>query len=262
MAMCPATIGSLPRHGATLKVFDDQRSLSRAAADEIVRVARGAVAQRGRFSIALSGGPAPRPVFELLADEREPFRDQFPWRQTHFFWGDERHVPPDDAESNYRLAYDKMLSKVPVPEENVHRVRAELPDPYDAAELYEMSLRDFFVLVDGEFPHFDLMWQGLGANGHTASLFPGTSALGECRRIVVATWIEKLQAHRITMTYPVLNRAANVLFVVSGSEPADALNQVLFGPQLSVPLPAQLVAPTEGRLTWLVDGKAASRLPQ
>jgi 6-phosphogluconolactonase len=257
-----STAERIPRNGARLKIFADQVGLAHAAAEEVTTTAVAAVEQSGRFTIALSGGPAPAPVFELMADEREPFRDRFPWKQTHFFWGDERHVPPHDKESNYRLAYDKMLSKVPVPEDNVQRIRGELPDAHEAAELYEMTLRDFFVLADGEFPRFDLMWQGLGANGHTASLFPGTSALGERRRMVVATWVEKLQAHRITMTYPVLNRAANVLFVVSGSEPADALNQVLFGPQLSVPLPAQLVAPMNGHLTWLVDSKAASRLPQ
>jgi 6-phosphogluconolactonase len=249
-----------PRNNARLEIFADQAALAHAAAEELTATALAAVEQSGRFTIALSGGPAPEPVFELLADKQETFRDRFPWQQTHFFWGDERHVPPQDRQSNYRLAHDKMLSQVPVPEENVHRIRAEIPDADEAADLYEAKLRAFFQALDNGFPVFDLMWQGLGANGHTASLFPGCSALAERRRAVVATWIEKLQAHRITMTLPVLNCARKVLFVVSGTEPADALNQVLFGPQLSVPLPAQLVAPHRGSLLWLVDSQAGSRL--
>ncbi len=250
-----------PRHGARLTVYPDPVGLSRAAAEEIVSAARSAVGETGRFTIALSGGPAPGPVFDLLADEHEPFRERFPWDRTHFFWGDERHVPPDSSESNYRLAYEKMLSKAPVPPENVHRVRAELPDAHEAAAQYESDVRRFFQLRPDEFPKFDLMWQGLGANGHTASLFPGTTALHEFRRVVVATWVEMLQTYRLTMTYPVLNNAATVLFVVSGNQAADALYQVLFGPQLSVPLPAQLVAPRSGRLCWLVDRGAGSRFP-
>lgn len=257
--MQSSTTEHLPRHGAKLEVFPDQNALSRAAADEIVAVALAAVERAGRFTMALSGGPAPGPVFDVLVEE--PFRSRFPWDRTHFFWGDERHVPPDHPESNYRLAYDRMLSKAPVPEQNVHRVRAELEDADQAAELYESALRDFFLVAEGEFPRFDLMLQGLGDNGHTASLFPGTTALAERRRLFVATWVEKFRAHRLTVTLPLLNHAATVLFVVSGKKPADALNQVLFGPQLSVPLPAQLVAP-KGRLLWLADKDAAGRLQQ
>lgn len=174
-----STTERTPRNGARLQVVADQAGLALAAADEITATALNAVEKSGRFTIALSGGPAPAPVFEVLADERQPFRPRFPWRETHFFWGDERHVPPQDSQSNYRLAHDKVLSKVPVPEENVHRVRAEIPDANEAADLYETDVRIFFQLRDDTFPTFDLMWQGLGANGHTASLFPGTSALAE-----------------------------------------------------------------------------------
>lgn len=257
--MQPAHTTQKPRHGASLEVFPDQNALSRAAAEGIATAARAAVGQAGRFTIALSGGPAPGPVFDVLSGE-EPFRSEFPWEHTHFFWGDERHVPPEHPKSNYWLAYDHLLSKAPIPEENVHRVRAELPDAHDAADLYDAALRDFFQAAVGDFPRFDLMLQGLGDNGHTASLFPGTTALTERRRLMVATWIEKLQTHRITTTFPVLNNAATVLFVVSGRKPAAALKEVLFGPRLSVPLPAQQVAPTHGRLVWLADEEAASRL--
>lgn len=249
-----------PRNGAQLEVLPDQTALSHRVAEMIALAARDAVVRSGRFTIALSGGPAPGPVFELLADEGQPYRRDMPWNDVYFFWGDERHVPPSHRDSNYRLAYETMLSKVPVPEENVHRIRAELADAAEAAELYEATLRQFFKPAIGGFPRFNLMLQGLGANGHTASLFPGTSALTEHRRAVVATWVEILQAHRITVTYPVLNNAAIALFVVSGEETADALNQVLFGPRFSTPLPAQLVAPTSGRLVWLADQEAASRL--
>lgn len=249
-----------PRNDAELRTFPDPAALSRAAAEEIVSHAETAVALDGTFSIALSGGPAPGPVFDLLADPAESFRRRMPWSETHFFWGDERHVPPDHPQSNYRLAHRRLLSKVPVPEANVHRVRADLPDAHEAAELYELTLRDHFRLAAGEWPRIDLMLQGLGDNGHTASLFPGTTALAERERLVVATWVEKLQTDRITMTLPVINHASRVLFVVSGAKPADALQQVLFGPRLSRPLPAMLIAPGAGRLLWLADAEAASRL--
>lgn len=249
-----------PRHGAELRIFSDSETLSRAAADEIVTRAQDAVARQGSFTIALSGGPAPAPVFDLLASPTESFRHRMPWNQTHFFWGDERHVPPEHPQSNYRLAFEHLLSKTPVPEENIHRVRAELSDAQEAAELYESRLRDYFRLSRDELPRMDLMFQGLGANGHTASLFPGTSALNERQQLVVATWVEILQSHRITMTIPVINHAAFVLFVVSGAEPADALKQVLFGPELSRPLPAMEIAPCQGRLLWLADADACSRI--
>ncbi len=253
-------ITAAPRNDAELRTFADQDALSRAAAEEIVSHAEAAVAQRGSFTIALSGGPAPAPVFDLLASPDESYRQRMPWNQTHFFWGDERHVPPEHPKSNYRLAWQHLLSKVPAPEENIHRVRSELTDAHEAAELYELTLHDHFHLGEDELPQLDLMLQGLGSNGHTASLFPGTSALAENQRLVVATWIEMLQTHRITMTLPVINHAAFVLFVVSGAEPADALKQVLFGPRLSRPLPAMVVAPGHGRLLWLADAAACSCL--
>ena len=256
-----ATI-TVPKNAAELRTFPDQPALSQAAAEEIVAAARAAVDEHGTFTMALSGGPAPGPVFDLLADQNQPYRDRMPWDNAHFFWGDERHVPPEHPQSNYRLAYSKMLSRVPVPERNVHRVRAELPDAHEAARLYELTVRDFFQLPYGEWPTIDLMLQGLGANGHTASLFPGTTAVAERERFVVATWVEKFKAHRITMTLPVINRAAKVLFVVSGSEPADALYEVLYGEPGSAPLPAELVCPGAGRLVWLADGEASRLLPR
>lgn len=251
---------AIPKNAAELHTFPDQPALSHAAAEQIIAAARAAVDDHGTFTMALSGGPAPGPVFELLADENQPYRERMPWDNAHFFWGDERHVPPEHPQSNYRLAYTKMLSRVPVPERNVHRVRAELSDAHEAARLYELTVRDYFQLPNGEWPKLDLMLQGLGANGHTASLFPGTSAVAERERIVVANWVEKFKANRITMTLPVINRAAMVLFVVSGSEPADALYEVLYGVAGSAPLPAELVCPGEGRLLWLADSEASRKV--
>jgi 6-phosphogluconolactonase len=252
---------AIPKNSAELRTFPDQPSMTRAAAEEIVAVACEAVAQRGAFTIALSGGPAPGPIFEMLADESQPYRDTMPWDHAHFFWGDERHVPPEHPKSNYRLAYSKMLSRVPVPERNVHRVRSEISDAHEAARLYELTVRDYFQAPYGEWPVFDLMLQGLGANGHTASLFPGTTALAERERLVVANWVEKFKSYRITMTLPVINHAARVLFAVSGSKPADALYEVLYGVAGSAPLPAELVASGAGRLLWLADSEAARQLP-
>ena len=164
-----------------------------AAAEEFVNQATGTVRANGRFTVALSGGSTPRSLFSLLATT---FRDQLPWDKMFFFWGDERHVPPDHPESNYRMAYEALLSKVPVPAENVFRVPAEIPDANQAAADYEQTLRKFFQLSPGAFPRFDLILLGMGPDGHTASLFPGTSALQEKSRLVVANWVEKFKAYR------------------------------------------------------------------
>jgi 6-phosphogluconolactonase len=177
-----------------------------------------------------------------------------------FFWGDERHVPPDDADSNYRMANEALLSKAPIPPANVFPVPAENPDAAAAAEAYEQTLRKFFALASGEFPRFDLILLGMGPDGHTASLFPETSALQEKSRLVVANWVEKLKTSRITLTLPVLNAARCVTFLVSGTEKATVLREVLEGSAPAEKYPSKLVQPDEGRLIWLVDRAAASEL--
>ena len=232
--------------------------LSRAAASEFIRQGHRAVQEKGQFSVALSGGSTPKSLYSLLANDSS-FRTEVPWERTHFFWGDERHVPPDHPESNYRMTKEAMLSKIAIPSENVHRIRAENPNAQQAAEEYEETVRTFFRLRAGEFPRFDLVLLGMGPDGHTASLFPGTEALREQRRLVVANWVEKFHAHRITMTLPVLNQAAFVLFLVSGEEKAETLRQVLEERGQNPPFPSQLVRPTQGRLLWLVD-RGAGRL--
>ena len=241
-----------------VQVQADLDDLSRAAASEFLRQAQRAVQAKGLFSLALSGGSTPRSLYSLLANDSS-FRAEFPREKTHFFWGDERHVPPEHPESNYRMAEEAMFSKVLPRSDNIHRIKAENPDAQRVAEEYEETLRGFFRLKAGEFPRFDLVLLGMGLDGHTASLFPGTEALRERSRLVVANRGEKFHGHRITMTLPVLNQAAMVLFLVSGEEKAQTLRQVLVGGGGKEPFPCQLIRPTRGRLLWRVD-QGAGRL--
>jgi 6-phosphogluconolactonase len=192
-----------------------------------------------------------------MADEGKPFREQIPWNAVHLFWGDERHVPPDDPQSNYRMVREVLLSRLSIPDSNVHRIEGERPDATEAAALYESELRSFFCLGPGEFPRFDLILLGMGADGHTASLFPQTAALGVRDRAVVSNWVPRLNAFRITMTLPVFWNAAAVVFLVSGADKAAVLAAVFGPPRLSDPLPCELVRPQAGELVWLVDRAAA-----
>jgi 6-phosphogluconolactonase len=178
----------------------------------------------------------------------------------HVFWGDERHVPPDHPDSNYRMANEALLSKVPIPPANVHRIKSEHPDAHQVADDYEQTLQAFFHLAAGQLPRFDLILLGLGPEAHTASLFPGTKALHETRRLVVSTWVGKFFTDRITLTPAVLNNAAGVIFLVSGEDKALALKAVLEGHDEPEQLPAQLIRPAHGRLLWLVDRAAAGLL--
>ena len=242
---------------AELRVFDDADALTRAAAEEITESAEAAIASEGRFTIALSGGSTPRPVYRLLAEE--PYRDRIRWDRVFVFWGDERHVPPGDPQSNFGMAHDELLSKVPLPAHNIHRVRAEKPDAERAAHEYEWTLRSAFNLDEGQVPRFDLVLMGLGSDGHTASLFPGSDAVRERTRLVVAPWVSAQSSFRITMTLPVFNRAACALFLVSGEDKAEALRSVLEGDLQPDRFPAQGVRPENGRLLWFGD-RAAARL--
>jgi len=242
---------------AELKVFADLDELVQAAAEEIARSAEAAISSRNRFTLALSGGSTPKPVYRRLAEE--PLRDRIDWSRVHVFWGDERHVPPDHPESNFGMAHDALLSRVPLPAGNIHRIRAEKPDAQRAADDYAWTLRSAFDLDEGQWPRFDLVLMGIGADGHTASLFPGSDALRERARLVVAPWVSALSAFRITLTAPVFNRAACALFLVSGEEKAEALRSVLEGDLQPDRFPAQLVRPDDGKLLWWVD-RAAARL--
>jgi len=243
-----------------IRIVENVEKLSWEAAEEFVRQARKAVRTREAFTVALAGGSTPKALYALLAAESgTSFRARVPWERTHFFWGDERHVAPDHPDSNYRMANEAMLSRVPIPPKNVHRIRAENPDAGRAAAEYAEELRQFFQPAAGQFPRFDLILLGMGPDGHTASLFPGTAAVREQDALVAAPWVEKFRTYRITLTPPVLNNAACVIFLVSGEEKAETLWAVLDGEYQPERLPAQVVRPTHGRLLWLVD-RAAARL--
>jgi 6-phosphogluconolactonase len=240
-----------------IRTLTTPQELFAAAAEEVIRAATEAVAQRGRFSIALSGGSTPKSLFNLLATNA---RTVLPWDRMFFFWGDERHVPPTDPDSNYKMAEETMLSKIPVAAGNVFRIAAENPDAAAAAESYEKTLQKFFALQPGQFPRFDLILLGMGPDGHTASLFPGSAGLQETSRLVIANWVDKFKTHRLSFTLPVLNAAACVAFLVSGTDKAPALHAVLESDAPGEQYPAKLVRPTDGKLIWLIDRAAASEL--
>ena len=244
--------------GPAVTVVDSPEGVARAAAERFVALAREAVAARGRFSVALSGGSTPRALFRILAGE--PFRSQVPWDRIDVFWGDERCVPPTHTDSNYRMAKATLLDAVPIPTARVHRIEAERDDHPAAAADYEAELARALGGTPGDTPPaLDLVLLGMGPDGHTASLFPGTTALGEQRRWVVSNWVAKFKTDRITLTYPILNRAAHVLFLVSGADKADVLREVLEGPAELERLPSQGIRPPAGA-AWLVDRAAAARL--
>lgn len=242
---------------AEIRTLTTPQELFAAAAEEVVRAANEAVAQRGRFTIALAGGSTPKSLYNLLATNA---RTALPWDRMFFFWGDERHVPPTDSDSNYRMADEAMLAKIPVPAANVFRMKTENPEAEAVAEDYEQTLRKFFQLEPGQLPTFDLILLGMGPDGHTASLFPGTAALQEKSRLVLANWVEKLKTYRITLTLPVLNAARCVIFLVSGTDKAPALHAVLEEDVSGEQYPAKLVQPRQGKVIWLVDRAAASTL--
>jgi 6-phosphogluconolactonase len=241
-----------------IRTVTTPQELFDAAAEEVVRATSEAVTNRGRFTIALSGGSTPKSLYNLLATNA---RATLPWDRMFFFWSDERHVPPTDPDSNFRMADEAMLSRIPVAASNIFRVPAENPDADAAAQAYEQTMQKFFELKPGEFPRFDLILLGLGPDGHTASLFPETAALQEKSRLVVANWVEKFKTSRITFTLPVLNAARSVAFLVSGTDKAPALHAVLEDDSASGErYPAKMVRPSDGKLLWLVDRAAASQL--
>lgn len=238
-----------------ISIFDDSEQVARAAAERFVARARNAIDLQGRFSVALAGGSTPKRAYELIASE--PFRDQIDWSHVHLFFGDERAVPRAHPESNYRMVYEKLISKLPIPTENIHRIVGEV-DPRDSARAYEEDLRHYF---EGKrWPRFDLVLLGMGDDGHTASLFPGTEALKDETAWVTSNWIEKLKMPRITLTAPALNHAAHILFLVTGRDKSARLREVLEGPFDPRRLPAQLIQANEGIVEWLLDQEAANKL--
>jgi 6-phosphogluconolactonase len=238
----------------------DAAALARRAARHFVECAVQAVAARGRARVAISGGGTPKAAFKLLADASGPFRAAMPWDKLELFWVDERCVPPDHPDSNYRMTREAMLDHVPVAAAAVHRMEGEL-EPNVAASRYDSLLRSSFRLEGAEMPRFDLIALGIGPDGHTASLFPHTAALHEESRLTVANHVENKDAWRITLTWPVLNQGASVFFLIAGADKAQILSEVMTGPRDPERLPSQLIAPAGGILTLLLDKAAAALLP-
>jgi 6-phosphogluconolactonase len=243
-----------------IRIFTDATPLTRRAAEEFVHAATAAVAESGSFTVALAGGSTPKALYALLVDDHA-FRSRIPWDKMQVFFGDERHVPPDDKDSNFRMATDAMIAKSPLKPEQVTRIRGEYPDAVKAALEYQQALRAYFKLQEGEHPRFDLVLLGMGEEGHTASLFPGTKALHATpERFVMHNWIGKLYTERITLTAPAINHANQVIFLVTRADKALALKAVLEGPYEPEQLPAQLIQPASGKLLWLIDQAAGNML--
>lgn len=232
-----------------IKVLPTPDALAQEAAERFAMHARIAIEQTGRFSVALSGGSTPKALHKCLA--AKPLRDQIDWTRVQIFFGDERCVPPDHADSNYRMARETLLSQVPIPGDNIYRVRGEI-EPADAAQEYGQLLKEKFA--DGGL---DLVLLGMGPDGHTASLFPHTAALTESKHRCVANHVEKLNAWRITMTAPFINRAAAVMLLVAGADKARRLESVFHSEPNPQEQPVQMIAPGSGKLAWLLDAAAA-----
>jgi 6-phosphogluconolactonase len=242
---------------AEIVVCRDPADLSHRAAEYFIDLAVEAAARSACFTVALSGGSTPKSLYSLLASPG--YQERIAWHRVHLFWGDERCVPPNHPESNYRMVQESLLSKIDIPAENMHRMAGE-KDPHSAAAEYEQQLKKFFQLSPGTVPRFDLVLLGLGEDGHTASLFPGSDALEETEHLVATSYVEKLKAHRLTLTLPVLNHAAEVMFLVAGQSKA-AIVKSLIGPKAGSPdLPAARVRPYRGRLTWLITQDATGGL--
>ncbi len=248
------TIAPKTKWPGDLHAHQNAEELARGGAQLFVDGVAEALRARGRFRVALSGGSTPRRVYELLATP--DFSSRIDWNRVDLFWGDERYVPADARESNYRMTAEALLDHVPVPPANIHRVPTEISPPSAAASAYEDEIRQVF----GEptsVPEFDLIYLGLGSNGHTASLFPHSPALHESSRLVVADFVAEVNSWRISMTLPLLNQGRVVAFLIEGAQKAQVLSEVLLGPRDPERLPAQLISP-QGQLLWMVDAAAAA----
>ena len=250
--------------GSKLKVTycvePDAAALAERAVEHLIAEVKQAVAQRGRARVALSGGSTPKAAFEMLADPKQVWRKSMPWDKLEIYWVDERCVPPDHPDSNYRMTRETLLDHVPIKPEQIHRMEGEL-EPEAGASRYESELRNSFRLEGAESPRFDVIQLGLGTNGHTASLFPHSAALHEFGRLAVANLTDAEQPWRLTLTAPVINQGRDVFFLVSKGEKAEVLRDVFLGPRDPERLPSQLIRPAGGILTLLLDKAAAALLP-
>jgi 6-phosphogluconolactonase len=244
---------------ADVRVLPDGPAIAQSCAQRLVEIAAAAVKEKGSFDVVLAGGSTPKILYSHLVED-PALRSRVPWDKMHAFFGDERHVKPDHPDSNYHMAYETLISKSPLKPEQVTRMKGEYPEAETAAKEYDQYLRTHYKLAEGQFPRFDLVLLGMGNEGHTLSIFPGTKALRENRRIAVHNWVGKVLMDRITLTAPTVNNAANVIFMVTGADKAPALTAVLERFYEPDQLPAQLIQPTKGSLLWLVDTAAGSML--
>jgi 6-phosphogluconolactonase len=252
-----ATIpASVEKPATEIKILTDAKEVSRNAAEQFVKLARAAIEAKGEFDVALAGGSTPRATYEILAKDTA----KLPWEKIHIFFGDERCVPPEHSDSNYGMARSALLSRVSIPANNVHRMKGEVDAP-SAAEQYEGELRRHFRLGNGDLPRFDLVILGMGDDGHTLSLFPGSAALSETARLVTANWVEKFHQHRLTLTFPVANNAAEIMFLVAGAGKAKVIGEILGKNPPNDRYPVQRIKPTDGGTLWLLDRAAAQALP-
>jgi 6-phosphogluconolactonase len=242
----------------TYRIYPTPPAVAQAAAQLFTDTVLNAVQTRGLARVAISGGTTPKAVFALLASE--PFLKQIPWDKLYLYWVDERCVPPDHPDSNYRMTNEAMLSKVPLPADHVFRMEGEL-DPHVAAARYEATIRNSFKLEGAETPTFDLILLGMGDDGHTASLFPHTEGLENITDLVIPNHVPQKDTWRITLTFPVINRGREVAFLIEGAAKTQVLHDVLLGPWQPDTFPSQLIRPASGRLTLLLDSAAAAKLP-
>lgn len=242
-----------------VQIFDSPSSVAEAGALHFIRICNASVKASDKFSVVLSGGSTPKGMLSLLATDA--YRKQVDWGKCHFFWGDERSVPPTHSDSNFKMAKDSLLDLVPAIPTQIHRMEAEKNDINQAAQEYQDKITTFFKIpANGHPPKFDLLFLGMGPDGHTASLFPGTTALKEKDRWVVPNFVPKFNTNRMTLTYPIINQAKNVIFLVAGKDKVPALKEVLQGkPDLDT-YPSQGIKPEQGKLLWLLDKEAASGL--
>ncbi len=242
------------------RIYNSADALSRAAAEHFLSKAQDAVAAKGVARIAVSGGSTPKRTFELLANPAEKYVAAMPWRKIELYWVDERSVPPEDKDSNYRMTREALLDKVPLKPDSIFRIEGEL-DPERAAARYESAIRNHLRLEGAEGPRFDVLALGMGDDGHTASLFPHTAAINEMIRIAVANEVPQKDTWRITLTWPVINQAHDVFFLIAGKDKAQPVHDVLLGKYDPEVLPSQLIRPSNGRLLMLLDTEAAALLP-
>ena len=250
-----------------IKIFSNLNYLNQFAAEKFIEIGREAIEKLGKFTVALAGGSTPKSLYQLLTTEK--FCSQIDWQKVFFFFGDERIVLPNDGESNFRMANENLLQPLKISENQIFRWQTEIEEADKIAKNYERAIINFFNLKENPpastsdsdlFPRFDLFLLGMGDDGHTASLFPFTEALNERRKIAVANQVEKLNAKRLTLTFPVIDNARNVIFLVKGADKAETLREVLQGEIKAEKFPAQTIKPTNGNLFWLIDRQAAQHL--